>query len=63
MEDEEENSKRMNEEGWEKRVFTSIALMSPSTEWRAQSYWKIFKKKNTHTEKLKILSLGTEINI
>lgn len=41
-EDEEENSKRMNEEGWEKRVFTSIALMSPSTEWRAQSYWKIF---------------------
>jgi hypothetical protein len=37
----------MNEEGWEKRVFTSIALMSPSTEWRAQSYWKIFKKK-TH---------------
>lgn len=46
-EDEEENSKRMNKEGWEKRVFTSIALMSPSTEWRAQSYWKIFKKKNT----------------
>lgn len=50
----------MNEEGWEKRVFTSIALMSPSTEWRAQSYWEILKKK--HTEKLK-LSLGTEINI
>lgn len=39
-----ENSKKMNEEGWEKRVFTSIALMSPSTEWRAQSYWEILKK-------------------
>lgn len=44
-EDEEENSKRMNEDGWEKRIFTSIALMRPSTEWRAQNYWKIFKKK------------------
>ncbi len=42
---EEENSKRMNEEEWEKRVFTSAeteALMSPSAEWRAQNLWKIY---------------------
>lgn len=40
----------MNEEEWEKRVFTSAeteALMSPSAEWRAQHLWKIYLKK-TH---------------
>lgn len=43
----------MNEEKWEKRVFTSIeteAIMSPSTEWRAQNYRKIYKK-NTEENK------------
>jgi len=46
-EDGEDNRKRMNEEKWEKRVFTSIeteAVMSPFTEWRAQNYWNIYIK-------------------